>query len=210
VPMPRRVLRARDILYQANAADQKLVRDLNSPVDIAFNEDAEVDLAAGNVFRLETNCECHHDPTFPAPAKLAFVVDDAWQVTTNPTQTSASLRGLFDLPRAVDLLRDLESPHDLAIGDHEEIHFVDGPVFRTERRGVTITVNNKPVAFDHRRVTALEVKQAAVNQHVNIQTDFVLYRVLDDDSLSPAIRDDERLVLEDCEAFRCVAADDNS
>ncbi|MGC3971630.1 MAG: hypothetical protein QM775_31080 [Pirellulales bacterium] len=120
------------------------------------------------------------------------------------------MRGLFDLKPNVELLRDYESPIDDEIGDAEEIEFRDGPVFRTEKRSITITVNNKPVSFDHRRETGLGVKEAAVKQGVNIQTSFVLYRVLDDGGLSAAIPDDEKLVLKDCEAFRCVAPDDNS
>jgi hypothetical protein len=210
IPLPRRVMHARDILFQANAAGRKLVRDLDSPVDVAFDDDDEVDLAEGNVFRLETNCQCHHAPPFSAAAKFAFVVNDRWEVTINPTQTTSSMRGLFDLPANVDLLRDFESPHDELIGDCEEIRFPDGPVFRTERRDVTVSVNNKPVKFDHRRETGLGVKETAIKQKVNIQPNFVLYRVLEDDSLSPAITDEQRLILHDCEAFRCVAPDDNS
>lgn len=209
-PMPRRVLRARDILHQAGAHGKKLIRDLNTPFDIAFNDDAQVDLAEGNVFRLADHCQCHPAPAFSAPAKLAFVVDDAWEVTINPLQSSSSLRGLFDLPPHVELLRDYESPVDAVIGDCEEFTFADGPVFRTERRSVTVTVNKNHVTFTHRRVTGLEVKETAIKQGVNIQTSFVLYQVLPDETLSPAIPDDRRLILTDCDAFRCVAPDDNS
>ena len=210
VYLPRQIIKACDVLHQAGANGKKLVRDLLSPFDIGFTDDANIDLAQGNVFRLEDACECHHAPSFPAPPKLAFVCDDAWEVTTNQQQTSSSLRGLFDLKPNVELLRDYESPNDVEIGDAEEIDFVDGPVFRTERRSTTIMVNNKPVSFDHRRETGLGVKEAAIKQGVNIQTSFVLYRVLDDGGLSAAIPDNEKLVLKDCEAFRCVAPDDNS
>jgi hypothetical protein len=210
VPLPRRKLRARDILHQANADGKKLVRDLDSPFDIAFHDDAEVDLAEGNVFRLEDDCECHHIPEFTGPPKFSFVIDDVWQITINPRQTGTTLRGLFDLPPRVDLLRDLESPNDQLIGDAEEIVFADGPVFRTERRTITILVNKNKVTFDHRRVTGLEIKETAIRQGVNIQTSFVLYQILPDESLGPQIDDDQRLVLKDCEAFRCVAPDDNS
>jgi hypothetical protein len=210
VPLPRRLMRARDILHQAGADGKKLIRDLNTPFDVGFADDAEVDLAQGNVFRLEEQCECHHNPAFPAPPKLAFVVDDAWEVTTNPKQTVSTMRGLFDLAAHLELLRDFESPIDALIGECEEIDFADGPVFRTERRDVTVTVNNKPVTFENRRDTGLEIKETAIKQKVNIQTTFVLYQVLPDDSLSPAIADDQRLILTDCDAFRCVAPDDNS
>ena len=210
VPLPRRAMRARDILHQANADGKKLVRDLDSPFDIAFHDDAEVDLAEGNVFRLEDDCECHRIPEFTGPPKFAFIIDDAWTITINPRQTGTTLRALFDLPPRIDLLRDLESPNDHMIGDAEEINFADGPVFRTERRSVTILVNKNTVTFDHRRNTGLEIKETAIKQGVNIQTSFVLYQILPDESLGPKIDDDQRLVLHECEAFRCVAPDDNS
>ncbi|MGC3971629.1 MAG: hypothetical protein QM775_31075 [Pirellulales bacterium] len=64
VYLPRQVLKARDILHQAGATGKKLVRDLLSPFDVGFTDDAEVDLAEGNVFRLVDDCECHHARRF--------------------------------------------------------------------------------------------------------------------------------------------------
>lgn len=84
-PMPRRRLRARDILHQAGAPDGAvLVRDLNSPIDVGFAPDAMVDLAEGNVFRLVHGCQADEIGARGAAPKLAFVVDDAWEVTIEP------------------------------------------------------------------------------------------------------------------------------
>lgn len=210
VPLPRRHVPARLILDQARYPRKRLIRDYDTPFDVGFAQDAEVDLADGNVFRLSDDCTCHPNPEHTAPPKLAFIVDDAWQVTINPHQTSSSLRDLFALSPGVELLRDLDSPTDTLIEDADEIVFADGPVFRTERHDVTVRINTKPVTLDHRRVTALQLKEAAIAQHVAIETGFNLYRILADDSLSPVIANDVRLRLIECEAFRCVAPDDNS
>ncbi len=211
LPLPRRHMKARDVLFQANApAGSKLIRDLNDPVDVAFTDDAEVDFAQGNVFRLGCECESHEHGANGAPAKLAFVVDDAWEVTTNPEQTEESLRGLFDLPDDVEFLRDFESPTDKPIDESEHVRFEDGPVFRTRRGIVTVEVNTKPVKFKKRRVTGLVVKQTAIQQGVAIQLDFVLYRELPDGGLSSAIGNDQHITLHECEKFVCVAPDDNS
>jgi hypothetical protein len=147
VPMPRRRLKARDILHQADVpAGRSLVRDFNSPNDVGFNADADVDLAEGNVFRTAENCEHSDRIVCDAPAKLAFVVDDRWEVTIQPKQTGETLRGLFELSQHVDLLRDHESPHDDAIEDDERLTFAEGPVFitrNTEGKETTIIVNGR-------------------------------------------------------------------
>ncbi len=133
VPMPRRILSALTIKEQAGVGpDFLLVRDYQSPSDAALEDGVEVDLAHGNVFSLVRRCD--------APAcveaskempKLAFFVDDAFEITTQPKQTEDSLRRLFALPPKIELLRDMESPTDVAIGSTETVVFTDGPVFVT-------------------------------------------------------------------------------
>ncbi len=213
LPMPRPVLMARDILDQAGIGREfMLQRDYNGTDDITFADDAPVDLREGNVFRLVQRCTpTSHDrlPTSAKP-KLAFVADDSWEVTLNPNQTGHSIKRLFGLPDDVELFRDLESPTDELVSDAEPVRFQDGPVFTIRKIRLKVFVNTKEVFFGKRRVTGLEVKQTAIEQKVNIQTTFVLYRLKTDGSLGPAIRDDEKITLRDCEAFSCVAPDDNS
>ena len=210
-PMPRRQLTARDILDQAGVGKEfVLVRDHGSPNDVVFDDDAMVDLAEGNVFRLIPRCEGGPQQPCTAPAKLAYVCDDAWEVTLIGKQTGHSLKRLLGLPDDAELLRDFESPNDQVIRDDEVVLHADGPVFTARRMTLTVKVNNKPVHFKKRRVTALELKQTAIDQGVKIDLDCVLYRVKPDGSLGPAIRDDEPVVLHECDAFNCVAPDDKS
>ena len=210
-PLPRRRLIARDILDQAGVTKEfVLVRDHDNPNDVVLEDESVVDLAEGNVFRTIPRCEAAPQPPCVAPPKLAFVCDDAWEVTLTGKQTGHSLKQLFGLPDDAELLRDFESPNDQIIGDDEPVSHRDGPVFTARRVTVTITVNNQPVRFARHRVTGLELKRTAIDQGVKIDIDCVLYRVKPDGSLGPAIRDDEKVVLHKCDAFNCVAPDDKS
>jgi hypothetical protein len=74
---------------------------------------------------------------------------------------------------------------------------------------VTITVNFKPVSFIVRHATGLEIKQAAIEQGVKIQLDFVLFRDKGHGRRDP-IRDDQSVDLEQGEKFEAVPGDDNS
>lgn len=211
IPMPRRILAAQTIKDQAGiGAGFVLVRDYQTRNDMVVADNVELDLAAGNVFRVIPRCEAAPPPPCHEPAKLAFVVDDKWEVTLNPRRTGATLRRLFELPAKVELLRDYESPHDEPIADDEPANFADGPVFRTERVTITVKVNNNPVTFHKRRVTGLEIKQTAIAQKVKITLDCVLYKVKPDGSLGASIGDSDKVTLRNCEEFRCVTPDDNS
>jgi hypothetical protein len=160
-PMPRRLVKARDILHQAAAPPGvHLVRDLNSPHDVPFDPEAVVDLAAGNVFRLVAACVTSKAVPCDAPPKLAFVVDDRWEVTVQPRQTGQTLRALLAVPDDVALFRDFESPRDERIDDHERVEFADGPVFVTRAAApprITIIVEGTPHEWSKRRITYAEV-----------------------------------------------------
>ncbi len=211
VPLPRRRLQARDVLAQAGAPPEStLVRDHNDPHDVALPPDTLIDLAEGNVFRVVEGCEPVDRPRPTAAPKLAFVVDDAWEVTTNPRQTLESLRGLFRIPADAEVLRDLESPHDEPIRRGEAVQFADGPVFRTQKTVITVTVNNKPVRFTKRRVSGLEIKTTAIDQGVEIDVGCVLYPQKPGGGRDPAIADATEVELHECDAFKCIAPDDNS
>jgi hypothetical protein len=87
---------------------------------------------------------------------------------------------------------------------------VDGPVFRAVVTGVTVQVNRLPVRFTQRKQTGLSIKQTAMDQGVKIELGFVLHQKLPSGEYGPAIRDDQTVVLRECDEFRCVAPDDNS
>lgn len=210
-PMPRRKLNARDILDQSgHGQDVVLVRDHGGVRDVAFDDNATVDLADGNVFRSVPRCEVKPITDCIEPAKRAFVCDDAWEITLTGTQTGRSLKRLLALPDDTELLRDFESPNDKLIDDEERVEFADGCVFTSRRVSLTVKVNNNDVRFTKRRVTGLEIKQTAIAQGVSIDVGCVLYPLKPDGGLGPAIRDGETVTLKPCDAFNCVAPDDNS
>jgi hypothetical protein len=210
-PMPRRHLSARDVLDQSGAGhDVLLVRDHEAPNDSTFEDTAKIDLAEGNVFRTAPRCEAKLSSGCTAPAKLAFVVDNDWEVTLIPRQTGYSLKRLMDLPDEVELFRDIETPTEEPIRDQDPVLFAQGPVFVLRHRPFEIKINTKPVQFIKRRVTGLEIKETAVKQHVDIKVSFVLYALKPDGGLGPVIRDDEKVELHDCAEFSCVAPDDKS
>ncbi|MFA5263920.1 MAG: hypothetical protein WC378_08825 [Opitutaceae bacterium] len=210
-PMPRARMVARDILDQTGAsADVVLKRDYNSTIDHIFADDEEVDLRQGNVFKTVPRCAPAPCNTPDASPKLAFVVDDAWEASVNPHQTGHSLKRLMGLPDGAKLMRDFESPIDQPITDDEKVIFQDGPVFTVKDFSLTIKVNNNKVTVGKRRMTGLEIKQAAIAEKVKIEISFVLYQLDKDGNLGPAIADDKIIVLHHCDAFRCVAPDDNS
>lgn len=91
---------------------------------------------------------------------------------------------------------------------------VDDDIERLERdlhRPVQFTVNKKPVTLDHRRATGLEIKQAAINAHVEIQLSFQLWRENGHgDHDDEQIADDKTITVHDGDAFDANDDDDNS
>ena len=166
-PMPRRCLRAHDILHQSGAKpDTTLVRDFNSPNDVGFEGDSIVDLAEGNVFRTTSGCVRNHKVASDAPPKLAFVVDDRWEVTIQPHQTGETLRGLLAVLDDKALLRDFESPRDEIIKEEERVEFADGPVFITrdaEAKEITIIVKGRPQKWTSKTISFDQVVALAYN-----------------------------------------------
>jgi len=99
-PIPRRNLTAKDILDQSGHGEEVvLVRDHETKHDVPFADGAEVDLAEGNVFRVVPGCEAGPQPGCIGAAKLAFVCDDAWEITLTGSQTEQSLRRMFGTAR---------------------------------------------------------------------------------------------------------------
>ncbi len=178
IPLPRRVLTARTIKEQAGVSEEfLLVRDYQSPVDVVLQDDSEVDLQVGNVFRIVRRCDAPAQPPFcDGPAKLAFFVDDRFEVTVLAEQTADSLRRLFGLSPKGQLLRDLESPNDTIVPENARVRFADGPVFITragelpqcggeEPPGATClihyTVDGEPQETTHRKKTASKIMKDA-------------------------------------------------
>lgn len=77
------------------------------------------------------------------------------------------------------------------------------------RHQVTIMVNNKPVVIDGPRVTGLEIKDAAVDQGVAIESDFLLSEELPNGE-TRIVGDDDTVTVTKHSRFTAVAGDDNS
>ena len=74
---------------------------------------------------------------------------------------------------------------------------------------VEIEVNDQKVKMIEGPASGLEIKQAAVDQGVSIQTNFILQLHLPNGS-SKVIGDDDKVDLSEHLAFTAIAADDNS
>ena len=78
-----------------------------------------------------------------------------------------------------------------------------------ERKTVEIEVNDQKVKMLEGPATGFEIKEAAVEQGVSIQTNFVLQLHLPNGS-SKVIGDKDKVQLSEHLAFTAIAADDNS
>jgi Multiubiquitin len=74
---------------------------------------------------------------------------------------------------------------------------------------ITIHVNERPVRMRGHRHTGLEIKEAAVEQHVKIELDFLLY-LEGPEGQAKQIADDEEVTIDDKTHFAAVPDDDNS
>lgn len=80
----------------------------------------------------------------------------------------------------------------------------------SNERDIHITVNEKPVTVHQHEATGLQIKEAAIAQHVpNIKPDFVLSQELGE-RRSRVIGDNQTIELHDHQKFIAVAPDDNS
>lgn len=151
-------------------ADEILYRDHNSSEDEILANDGVVDLGMGNVFysRACQNQSKPHD--CEAPAKLAYSIDDRFEIGV-PELSASSLLEIFSLPPSTPLLRDYESPNDQAIGKTETIKFADGPVFVTRCKGqegpfsVTIIVEGTPHEWSKKTIAYEEVVKLEVPEY---------------------------------------------
>ncbi len=145
-------------------ADQVLVRDHGSPNDVVLDDRATVDLNDGNVFYTRARCEATPSAACGSPAKLAFAVDDAFELSTAAELPFEAFMGLFGLETGKQLFRDFESPNDQPITPGSVIRFKDGPVFYT-RGGqhhdarVEITINGVKHKVAPGKTSVVEIKK---------------------------------------------------
>ena len=80
---------------------------------------------------------------------------------------------------------------------------------KPQKREVTIQVNSMPVTMPDKRVTGLQIKEAAIAQSVPIGLDFVLSEEINANR-TRIVRDDEVITIHEKSVFDAVAGDDNS
>lgn len=197
IPMPERRVRVAAIREQAAVPkDCALVRDHNSPSDVVMPDNGVVDLADGNVFYTKPLCEIKPCATCSEAAKLAYSVDDRWEIVLKTEQTGRTVRDLFTLPDNVDLLRDFKSPHDKIIGDTDSADFRDGPVFITKRvLRYCVIIEGKEYPWDEPSITTAQIRQLG-----NLPADQSV--VCDDaEGHERTLREDEIIKLEPCCEF---------
>lgn len=78
----------------------------------------------------------------------------------------------------------------------------------TDRKVITIEVNNRPVKMKEHQPTGLEIKEAAIAQGVRIQIDFQLVKKVNERSIP--IGDQERVKIKEGDKFRANDGEDNS
>lgn len=72
-----------------------------------------------------------------------------------------------------------------------------------------VTVNGKPVILREHRMTGLQVKQAAIEQHVSIELSFILQEELPNGH-QRIVGDRDVIEVHDHERFTAIPNDDNS
>ena len=74
---------------------------------------------------------------------------------------------------------------------------------------IKVLVNEKPVTLEGRSQTGLSIKQAAMNQQVPIQLDFVL-SIERGAGRTDLVNDDQKIEVHEHERFLAIPNDDNS
>ncbi len=103
--------------------------------------------------------------------------------------------------------------HDERVREDEEILREDQERIHEDQRhdkGVTVTVNQKPVFLTSHRVTGLDIKRAAVAQGVEIQEDFLLTLEAHAGHDARVIGDDEKIPVTAHSVFTANDGDDDS
>lgn len=75
---------------------------------------------------------------------------------------------------------------------------------------VTVAVNRRPVVLDRHRVTGLEIKEAAIDQGVEIELDFLLTFEAHDGHPAQDVDDDDIVTVTKHSMFSANDGDDDS
>lgn len=97
-----------------------------------------------------------------------------------------------------EIIEKVEIFEEFEVEKHEE-----------HRREVNFKLNRKPVRVHGHDHTGMQIKQAAIAQHVNIAPDFLLF-LLHDHRPNEPIGDTQTVRVTDESRFHAIADDDNS
>jgi hypothetical protein len=196
-PMPEQRVGVRVVREQVGISkDDALVRDHNSPHDVVIPDNGVVDLADGNVFYTRPQCEIEPRPICEEAAKLAYTVDDRWEIVLKPGQTGRTIRDLFKLIDDVDLLRDYKSPHDEVVGNDDAADFREGPVFITKRAvRYCINIEGKEYPWNEPTITTAQIRKLG-----NLPADQAVV-CEDAEGRERTLREDEVVKLDPCCQF---------
>lgn len=209
VPMPGQMVPVGVLRHQGQVpAGHVLVRDHNCEYDPVIADDAMVDLSLGNVFYSVPRCEAPGEEACAEPAKLAFVVDDRWEVVVVPNQTGRSVRDLFNLNQELELLRDFEAPDDVVIEDATAVRFQDGAVFRTRKHEAKLAILVNRLRFTEKTGVKPEMTGREIARLVEPDPDQTKVQ-----RLSPNPKDiglDETVKVECGDAFKVIRCNINA
>lgn len=140
-----------------------LFRDYNSDKDKAIDKNQNINLSEGNVFYTVKKGGKYNDNKPTSIAKLAFFVDDRFEIVTIDRLSYSGFCDLFGLDD-VNLYRDFESPNDEIIKDDSVIFFKDGPTFYTrpkESKIIKIFVNSREKEVQKKELSYKEIVEFA-------------------------------------------------
>lgn len=131
-----------------------------------------------------------------------------------PVINGITLKRLADTdPDAVIVIREREDDADEEIENDQIVNLAEAGLekFRTRpvEKIVTIFVNTKPVKIARGEHNGLEIKQAAIDQGVNIQIDFIL-SLEEKPGETQIIGDTDLVKVKKDQKYVAVADDDNS
>jgi hypothetical protein len=210
IPMPNKVIRVDVLREQASVPEGvPLIRDHNDDRDPVMPTTGQIDLGEGNVFYTEPECDPSGRASCEGPPKLAYAVNDRWEIVLREHQTGKTLRDLFELPEDDELLRDFHSPVDQVIEGNAAALFSDGCVFRTRKRTrhLTIVVNKMPFTEADgvkRRMTGLEIASLVEKEHAKNST---VERVKPNPAPIPLT---EEIEIHDCDEFKVIRGNINA
>jgi len=150
--------------------------------------------------------------TWKSDRSFRFVIDGRQFEWGAPIITGYKLKDLAEVdPRSYSVWLEVRGGEDRLISDRDFVN-LDGEGterFFTKVKNITVIVNQRSVVFSQSMATGLEIKQAAIQQGVSIQEDFVLFEVVAEGSLDQ-IGDCDSVTLREGQVFRATAPDDNS